>query len=229
MALSAPAIWPEIAGLAPPGDPGYWRFLQALLDGRLKLGETLRQEDLCEVLGMSLSPLRETMTLLAAEGLVEVRRRMGVRIFYPDVPFVRTTFQLRGVLEREGLRKLAQVVTDDWLDRMIEEHRQVRALVSSASRAADYELAVKKVEQELHGSFVAVFQNPLIEEVHGKLFRKLYLLRLMYPASVNPRPTLQSLDEHLAIVEALRVRDGQRAADALDRHLAAVLHRILDI
>ena len=43
---------------------GYAAFFDALIAGKLKLGQTLTQDELCQVLGMSLSPMRETTTLL---------------------------------------------------------------------------------------------------------------------------------------------------------------------
>ena len=84
----------------------YAAFFDALLDGRLALGQTLTQDALCAVLDTSLSPLRETLTLLEADGLISIRRRIGVTIFYPDVAFVRSTFQFRGMIEREAIRKV---------------------------------------------------------------------------------------------------------------------------
>ena len=60
---------------------GYIAFFDALIEGRLKLGQTLTQDELCRVLGLSLSPMRETTTLLEAEGLITVRKKVGITIF----------------------------------------------------------------------------------------------------------------------------------------------------
>ena len=43
---------------------GYVKFRQALRDGRLQAGMTVTQGEMCKLLGMSLSPLRETLVLL---------------------------------------------------------------------------------------------------------------------------------------------------------------------
>lgn len=222
-------IWPDLPGEEPGGDPGYWQFYAALLDGRLRLGQTITQEALCQLLGLSLSPLRETMTILAAEGLIEVRKRVGVTIVYPDVAFVRTHFQFRGLIEREGVRKLAETVTPDWLDRMEADHAVMIAQVGAAAAPADYERPMRHLEQRLHGGFVAAFHNPYITDVHSRLLRKLYLLRLLHPAGASQRSTIHALDEHLEILRHLRAREGDAAADALDRHFNGVFHRTLGI
>lgn len=222
-------VWPDLPGEEPGGDPGYWRFYAALLDGRLRLGQTITQDALCQVLGLSLSPLRETMTILAAEGLIEVRKRVGVTIVYPDVAFVRTHFQFRGLIEREGLRKLAETVTPAWLDRMEAENAAMIAEVAAAAAPADYERPMRHLEQRLHGGFVAAFENPYITDVHSRLFRKLYLLRLLHPAGVSQRSTIHALEEHLEILRHLRARNSVTAAEALDRHLSGVFHRTLGL
>lgn len=219
-------IWPGRGGVE---DEGYWRFFRALLDGRLRLGEVVTQERLCAVLGMSLSPLRETVTLLSAEGLVAVRRRVGVTIFTPDVAFIRSSFQFRGLIEREGLRKLAEAPPAGWAEEMRRKHERVIGAVREAATATDYEGAVKDVEQDLHGAFVGAFDNPIIEDTHARLFRRLYLLRLLYPASVNTRATVRAMEEHLDILRAIEEQRPELASEQLDRHLGAVLHRMLGI
>ena len=93
------------------GNPAYTAFFDALVDGRLRLGQTLTQDELCQALGFTLSPVREATTLLEAEKLITVRRKVGITIFYPDVDFIGDCFQFRGLLEREGLQDHLIVVT----------------------------------------------------------------------------------------------------------------------
>ena len=114
-------------------NPGYNAFFEALIEGRLKLGQTLKQEELGAILGLSLSPMRETTTLLASEGMIKVRRKVGITIFYPDMKFVGNTFQFRGLLEKEGLRKFAGTVSRDWIARMRDEHARIISFVRATN------------------------------------------------------------------------------------------------
>ncbi len=224
-----PPIWPPSTERDLHADPGYWRFLDALLENRLRLGETVTQSRLCEILGMSLSPLRDTITLLAAEGLVSVRKRLGVVVFYPDVAFVRSTFQFRSLIEREGLRKLAARPPRTWIDGMAARHASALAEVAAARSPRDYGETLKQIEQDLHGRLVGAFENREIAKTHARLMRKQYLLRLLHPASINPTNTRASLREHLAILEPLRDGDAEGAVARLDTHLAGVIHRTLGL
>lgn len=206
---------------------GYAAFFDALIAGKLKLGQTLTQDELCKVLGLSLSPMRETTTLLEAEGLITVRRKVGITIFYPDVKFVGNCFQFRGLLEREGLRKFAQTVTPAWIDAMRREHVDIIDFVRETNDMERYRVPVKLLERKFHDTFVAAFENDQITVNYGRLTQKMYLLRLHNLNAVGPANTVTSMEEHLVIIEALKAGDVEAACDGLDRHLQGVLHRVL--
>ncbi|WP_417308367.1 GntR family transcriptional regulator [Devosia sp.] len=206
---------------------GYHAFFEAMIAGRLHFGQVLKQEELGEILGLSLSPMREATTLLEAEGLISVRRRIGITIFTPDVKFVGNTFQLRGLLEREGLRKLCRQVTPDWIAQMRAEHARVIAFVREVNDMVAYRMPMKQLERDFHESFITVYENEQITRIYARLSQKMYLLRLHNPEAVGTANTVQSLNEHLAIIDAMEQRDPDAAIEALDRHLKGVLHRVL--
>jgi DNA-binding GntR family transcriptional regulator len=55
----------------------------------------------------------------------------------------------------------------------------------------------------------------------------MYLIRLHNLDAVDLASTVQSMREHIAVIDALELGDAEGAIDALDRHLKGVLHRIL--
>ena len=208
-------------------NPGYVAFFDALIDGRLKLGQTIKQEELAEILGLSLSPMRETTTLLEAEGLITVRRRVGLTIFYPDVRFVGNTFQFREMLEREGLRRFARTVPPHWISERREEHRDVIDYVRAHPVRATYREPVKQVEHRFHISFIEAFDNDQITVIYKRLTQKMFILRLLTPESVGPANTILSMREHMVVIDALELGDVDGAVRALETHVRNVLHRVL--
>jgi DNA-binding GntR family transcriptional regulator len=206
---------------------GYHAFFEALIEGRLRLGQTLKQEELGAVLGLSLSPMRETTTLLEAEGMITVRRKVGITIFYPDMNFVGNTFQFRGLLEKEGLRKFATMVTPDWIARMRQGHERIMAFVREVNDLNIYRIPVKQLEREFHESFIAAYGNNHLNMVYARLVQKMYLIRLHNLDAVGPIHTITSMREHLDIIDGLAAGDVESAISALDRHLKGVLHRTL--
>jgi DNA-binding GntR family transcriptional regulator len=207
--------------------PGLTAFFSALVDGRLKLGQTLTQDELGSVIGLSLSKMREVTVLLEAEGLIEVRKKRGLTIFYPDVKFVGGTFQYREILEREGLRRFVEMADAAWIDRMRTEHEAIIAFVQANPDPARYRVPVRDLESAFHGAFIAALGNEQVTVNYMRNSQKMYLLRLLNPDAVGPKNTVKSMQEHQAVVEAIAVRDETAAVDALQRHIFGVLHRIL--
>ena len=207
--------------------PGYLAFIEALVTGRLRLGQTLKQEELCVILGISLSPMREATTLLEAEGLITVRRRIGITIFYPDVKFVGNTFQFRGLLEREGLTKFARSVDAAWLKQVRDDHLAMIDHLRTADDPAAYREPMRRLEHDFHGSFIAALENHQIDTIYQRLTQKMFLIRLINMEAVGPDKSILSMREHLAILDALDRRDAEAASAALDQHLRGVLHRVL--
>lgn len=208
-------------------NPGYHAFFDALIEGRLRFGQTLRQEELADVLGLSLSPTRETTTLLEAEGLITVRRKVGITVFRPDMKFVGNTFQFRGLLEKEGLRKFAANVPPGWIARMRDEHQRIMDFVRPARDLMTYRVPVKALEEEFHESFISVYANDQVTMTYARLLQKMYVIRLHNLDAVNPANTINSLTEHLVVIDALEAGNTEAAIDGLDRHLKGVLHRTL--
>ncbi|MGO1076929.1 GntR family transcriptional regulator [Inquilinus sp. CA228] len=208
-------------------NPGFIAFVDALIEGRLKLGQTLRQEELCDILKLSLSPLRESMTLLEAEGLVQIRKRLGVTIFYPDVKFVGSTFQFRELLEAEGLRRFTDVVTDEWIQSTTGGHREMIDYVRQVADHRIFAKPMRSLEQAFHDSFIAAFDNEQITANYQRLSQKMYLIYLVNLDSVNTSSTVKALQEHMDIIDALSRRDASGAVEALQRHMQGVIHRTL--
>lgn len=208
-------------------NPGYHAFFEALIEGRLKLGQTLKQEELGQILGLSLSPMRETTTLLEAEGLIKVRRKVGITIFYPDMKFVGNTFQFRGLLEKEGLRKFAKGVSREWYIRMRDQHQRIIDFVRQVNDLYVYRVPVKNLEREFHESFITAYANDQVSMIYARLQQKMYLIRLHNLDAVGPANTIQSMREHLDIIDALEAGEVDLAIDGLERHLQGVLHRVL--
>ena len=94
-------------------------------EGRLQPGMIVTQNELCAILGISLTPLRETLVLLEEFGLVEVKRRAGIQIVYPEVAFIRENYQFRSVIELHAIRAFLPRAGRQWLADMRTRHQGV--------------------------------------------------------------------------------------------------------
>lgn len=207
------------------GNEGYAAFRAALLDGQLLPGATLTQDELCAVLGMTLSPLRETLTLLAADGLVTVRHRAGITVLNPDVAFIRRNFQFRTMIEREALPKFADVVENRWLQKTIGTHRDALDRVDARDSAPSLERRLRALDWTFHSAIVSVLHNSMISETHYLLQQNLRLARVLNEDMASPSKVAATLGEHCVILDRLVNRDTDGALDALETHFRAAIHR----
>ena len=81
-----------------------------------------------------------------------------------------------------------------------------------------YRLAVKDLERDFHESFINAYANEQVSVTYARLTQKMYLIRLHNLEAVGPANTIQSMREHLAVIDALEKGDTEGAIEALDRH-----------
>lgn len=204
---------------------GYQRFRDALLTGTVRLGSTLTQSDLCVILGMSLSPMRETMTLLQEEGLITVRKRAGVQVFHPDIEFFRANFQMRMLLEKEAVKRFARNASFEQLDELIDSHETCLRDLRQAQDAMDFVGRVAELESAFHLTIVSALANPVITEAHFRAYSNTRLFRLAHPVPYALDTQSSAMREHVEVLRRARERNAVGAHDALDVHFRAVMNR----
>jgi DNA-binding GntR family transcriptional regulator len=203
---------------------GYRRFRTALQDGRLKAGMTVTQNELCELLDLSLSPLRETLVLLEEFGLVDIKPRTGIRIVYPEVAFIRENFQFRIMIETHAIRVFATIVEKDWLDEMRAEHEKSRAELSGPGVAEEAQEKFLLVDRRMHRSFVEALDNRAILVTHNRLQDNISMARRVHQRTFKTQ-LMSTIEEHFKILDSLEAHDIEGAVDNLEAHFRASTYR----
>ena len=197
---------------------GYRRFIEALRNGELTMGMTITQNELCEALSISLSPLRETLVLLEEHGLVEVRPRAGIRIIEPDVAFIRENYQFRMIIEVHAIRDFIETVSTDWIDRMRQMHRQSHEEMSGS---VDRDTAIDRfgrLDHLFHRSIVDAVRNAAVTATHNRLQSNISLTQIAHKRILRRKAYLKAIDQHGAIIDRLESGDVAGAVDALEAH-----------
>ncbi len=184
---------------------------KAILEGRLRPGEKLVQEDLARSLGISRQPVREALRRLEAEGLVvhQPRRGVFVRAYSPDD--MREIYMLRRLLETQAARLAAErLAPADW--RKLEV---INEASSAAAAASDGERFVE-LNNAFHRTIHEGARSPRLLELIGRVWTG----DPVYGPLFLPGRAARSVAEHRRIVEALRRRDPEMAAAAMLEHIA---------
>jgi DNA-binding GntR family transcriptional regulator len=204
---------------------GYRRFRQAMQEGRLQPGMIVTQNELCAILGISLTPLRETLVLLEEFGLVEVKRRAGIHVVYPEVAFIRENYQFRSVIELHAIREFQPRCSRQWLADMRARHQGVLESAHTDLAAADLNSTFVKLDADMHVSFVEALENRAISAVYARIMDNINLARQVHDRTAVRTRVLDSVREHLAILESLERGDAEGAVTNLELHFRASAYR----
>lgn len=182
-----------------------------IVSGVYKPGEWLRQDEIATQLGVSMTPVREGLDLLVSAGLAERVPYRGVRV---------REIVMRDVVEAYGLRLYLEVIIAQEAAGNITPE-QVGSLEGTIlEMKKHYSLKemsmVRKLSREFHTAIAGASQNDLLIRLYGVVanaFPDWILYEAMFR---NPEILADSMnrmhDEHVRIVNALKKRDGLKAA-----------------
>jgi DNA-binding GntR family transcriptional regulator len=196
----------------------YDAILNAILEGKLKAGVKLAENPLAEIFGVSRERIRKVLHRLGAERRLEMIPNRGARVPRPTLDDVRSVYEAHRVLEAGVLAQLIRTLDDALLSRLEAHLAEERAAAERHDRA----LSVK-----LSGAFHIHLVDAL-----GNLNLSRFLRDLLSRSSVMVsvyEPAAQSIcavDEHGAIVAALRARDAARAIELSREHFVHVESRL---
>lgn len=194
---------------------------QAILHGEMAPAQRLVENELAEQFGVTRASIRAALIDLEAQGLVERIRNRGSRVRVVSVEEAVAITECRMVLEGLCAAKAAVTSSDEQLARLTD----LGAAMTKA--VADGEpMTYSELNQELHariqefsGQRTAV---ELLERLNAQLVRHRFQLAL------RPGRPQHSLNEHLAMIEAIRARDPQAAEAAVRAHLTSVIEALRD-
>ncbi|HEX6989541.1 MAG TPA: GntR family transcriptional regulator, partial [Bacillota bacterium] len=191
-----------------------------LLQGRFEPGARLTESRLATELGVSRTPIREAVRQLQQDGLLVTDEQGRVRVPAPDIDDLRELYECRVALETLAARRAAERIEDADLAAMDQ------ALdASGRALAAGQPLEVLGHNTTFHDWLARVGGNRRLAELLSEVRARIVYMRAM--VIQGPTMAARVLSEHREILECLRRRDPDAAADALRRHLEADLQRIL--
>ncbi|MGU3496752.1 GntR family transcriptional regulator [Xanthobacteraceae bacterium A53D] len=196
----------------------YQAITRAILDGRLKAGTRLVEQTLAEAFGVSRERIRKVLHRLGAERRIEIVPNRGSRVPSPGPEEIRAVYEAHRVLEAGVLVQLAHVLDDGILARLDAHLVEERDAARRGDRAASVRLS---------GAFHMHLVDALGNEELSRFLRDL-ISRSSVMVSVY-EPAAESgcaVDEHGAIVEALRAGDVAQAIHLSRHHFQHVEQRL---
>jgi len=204
-------------------DPGLIRervvdaLRDAIIAGRLKPGERIRERELVSLLGVSRSPLREAIRILETEGLITSLAHRGARVSELSAVDLHDMLDVRIMLESFAARLFIERLDEAVLRAMEEQVERSRAPGYRVDLQENFDLGL-----EFHDLLVGACGNRKVVQMHENLKR--HQTRYQHFAFARLGRDLRALDEHALMVAMLRARD----LGAVERLMRAHLLRFHD-
>jgi DNA-binding GntR family transcriptional regulator len=208
-------------------DHAYSSFTEKLLSRDIAPGQFVSQRELVELTGMPLGAIREMIPRLEADGLIRTSPKRGLQVLTIDLDLIREAFQLRRIIEGEAFAEFCATAADADLARIAEEHAAVR---DAAGKGVTEELLDRsqKMDWAFHDHVVDDMGNGIISDIHRVNAIKIRLIRNA-DTRMLPDLVVSVMDEHMAIVEALLVRDRSATVAAIHAHIDSAKRRALGV
>jgi DNA-binding GntR family transcriptional regulator len=204
-------------------DVAYTRLLEIVFERRLPAGAFVSQNELVELTGVQVGPLRDALRSLEADGIVTIHPRAGIEFVKPGLELARATYQFRGIIETAAVAVYSE--TADEAEMEVVERRHLLTIAAIEANGLTQELRdeLEALEALLHNAIVGSLRNPLIDRSYRRVHNYLRILRL--DRKMTAPLALRSLREHIAIIAACRRRNAAEAQAALATHFANALQR----
>lgn len=186
-----------------------------VLDGRLAPGQHLDEQELAARFGVSRTPVREALRLLAATGLVQERPRKGAVVAVVTQDRMAEMFEAMGEIEAACARFAALRMTPEERRKLADLHAAAAALVAGSDPGA-YDL----FNTEFHSALYAGAHNGFLQETALAMRQR---LRPFRRAQFRVAGRVEhSWAEHDAVVRAILRGDGEAAYHTMRAHVSAV-------
>ncbi|TCP89885.1 DNA-binding FadR family transcriptional regulator [Sphingomonas sp. PP-CE-1A-559] len=217
-------------------DRAYTAIVQIILDEHLAVGDRLPAEDkLATMFGMSRTIVREALARLASDGITQARRgagsyvkrrpseRLGSHMQMADIAATLGTYEVRFVLEAEAARLAAQRRSHHQMDAIEHALEALRTALLSNAPAHDEDWVLHRAiaEATANAAFLPVFDH--LQDAVMRILRA----GVDISRSRAPEVIKAMMDEHDAIVEAIRAQDADGAALAMRWHLSQGRKRLM--
>ena len=197
-------------------DRAYEHTKARILDGGFAQGQLIAEGDVSDAVGVSRTPVREAFLRLEAEGLLRLYPKRGALVVPISAADVEDVMETRLLIERFAIGRAIELDLD-----LAEQLEEAIAAQERHAEAGDA-VAFVDADREFHRVFVAATGNAIVLRTHDGLRDQQSRMGLA-ALSAGPDRARRILDQHRAIVDAVRRRDAVEAEALITDHLDGTL------
>jgi DNA-binding GntR family transcriptional regulator len=185
---------------------------EMIVKGELRPGEKVPEEELCLRFGVSRTPIREALKVLAAEGVLQILPHRGAIVAEITEAQIAELFPVMAALERLA----GSLACTNASERDIARIRKLHNAMMAHYRAGN-EAAYLEHNRLIHEAIFELARNETLSALFQQILTRINACRFSMRKSAAHWE--RATKEHEAIIKALEARDGPRLADLLEKHV----------
>ncbi|WP_028306563.1 GntR family transcriptional regulator [Desulfitibacter alkalitolerans] len=193
----------------------------AIVNGKLKPGERLMEQQVAEELGVSRTPVREAIRKLEIEGFVIIIPRRGAYVSDISLKDIAQVFEVRAAMEALAAGLAAQRIADDQLEKLERKLVEVKNAVDNS----DLDNIIQ-YDTDFHEIIYGASRNDRLVQILNNLREQIQRYRTASLAS--PGRLKDTLKEHQELVDAISTRNVALAQKLAKEHIENAENSILE-
>jgi DNA-binding GntR family transcriptional regulator len=185
---------------------------EMIMSGELMEGDKIKENELCDLMGISKTPLREALRVLSSEGLIRLVPNRGSYVTTPTFEEIKEMFDVMCALEGVCARTAAEKMSDHDFSKLEKLHQKLEKNFKHKDQKEYIQ------QNNLYHTFVQELAgNKTMNQIVNGLRQKILLYRFQ---SLNlPGRFEQSIQEHRNLLAAFRDNDPEKAEMLMKSHL----------
>lgn len=204
-------------------EKAYQALLEDIVDGTLQPGTSLAEVEQSERLGVSRTPVREALSQLRKDGLIEQTRGRGLTVTDVSLDDIVELYELRQPLEQQAAKLAAQRGNTQIFAQLVAEFRNAERLIEGGDTGikAYYNLN-ERLDRAIEDAIASPYLVSALKTLH------LHLARIRRLSRRDPVRLKAAAIETLVIIEAIVDRNPELAASATAVHMQQSLRNALE-
>lgn len=194
---------------------------RAILRGELKPGERLMEIRLANKLGVSRTPIREAIRKLELEGLVLMVPRKGAEVAEITEKNLRDVLEVRCALEELAVQLACDRIDPERMQQLLDAAAHFRDILGTADITE-----LGEADEAFHDVIFRATDNRRLIQLLNNLREQMYRYRIEYLKKKECYPQL--LEEHAAIIQAIREHDKAKATEITVQHINNQVDTVVD-